>query len=53
MIKYIVYIAAALLIIWSVVYLIRSIQRQLRGQGGCDGACGSCTQHCRRRKSDK
>ena len=53
MVKYIIYLAAALLILWSVFYLIRAIRRQLRGQGGCDGACGSCSRSCQRRKSDK
>jgi hypothetical protein len=50
MIKYIIYIAVAVLILWSVFYLIKVIRRQLKGQGSCDGACGSCGRNCQNRK---
>ena len=43
--KYIIYAAVALLILWAVVYLARHIRRQLRGEGGCGGDCAVC-HHC-------
>jgi hypothetical protein len=50
MVKYFIYIAVAVLILWSVYYVVRAIRRQLKGQGGCDGACGSCSKDCPGRK---
>ena len=40
--KYLIYIAVAALILWAVVYLVRHIRRQMKGD------CGSCG-HLRRR----
>lgn len=50
MVKYLIYAAIAFLILWSVYYLIKVIGRQFKGQGSCDGACGSCSRDCQRRK---
>ena len=38
--KYIIYAGVALLILWAVVYLVRHVRRQLRGEYGCGGDCG-------------
>ena len=49
--KYIIYAAVALLVLWAVVYLVRHVRRQLRGECGCGGGdCASCGQSCSRRK---
>lgn len=46
--KYVIYAAIALLVVWAVVYLVRHIRRQLKGDCGCGqgadcpGNCGSC-----------
>ena len=41
--KYVVYLAIAALVLWAVVYLVRHIRRQLRGDcSSCGGDCGSC-----------
>jgi hypothetical protein len=47
MMKYLIYIAIAALVVWAVVYLVRHIRRQMKGDcgacgGGCDGCGGSC-----------
>lgn len=46
MLKYLIYLAIALLVFWSVFYVVRQIRRQMRGNcascGDCNGACGSC-----------
>ena len=41
--KYVIYAAVALLVLWAVVYLARHVRRQLRGECGCGGSCGGCT----------
>ncbi|MEG0764744.1 MAG: FeoB-associated Cys-rich membrane protein [Pseudoflavonifractor sp.] len=42
--KYIIYAAVAVLILWAVVYLIRNIRRQLRGKcSACGGDCSHCS----------
>ena len=42
-VKYIIYLAVAALVVWAVVYLIRHIRRQLRGDcGSCGGDCSCC-----------
>lgn len=56
--KYLIYIAVAALILWAVVYLVRHIRRQMKGDcGSCGGACGgdcsSCGSACDHRKSRK
>ena len=53
--KYVIYAAVALLILWAAVYLVRHIRRQLRGEcgccgGGCSGDCTSCGHSCGTRK---
>ena len=49
--KYVIYAAVALLILWAVVYLVRHVRRQLRGECGCcGGSCASCGKSCSRRK---
>lgn len=44
--KYFIYTAVAVLILWSVLYLVRHVIRQLRGTccGSCEtcGKCGKC-----------
>ena len=51
--KYIIYAGVALLILWAVVYLVRNVRRQLRGECGCGGDCGgscaSCGHSCGKR----
>ena len=55
--KYVIYAAVALLILWAVVYLVRHVRRQLRGECGCGGSCGgdcaACGQSCGKRKYRK
>lgn len=53
--KYIIYAAVGLLILWAVIYLVRHVRRQLRGEcgccgGSCSGDCASCGQSCSKRK---
>ena len=53
--KYVIYAAVALLILWAAVYLVRHIRRQLRGEcgccgGSCSGDCASCGHSCGTRK---
>ncbi len=49
--KYIIYAAVALLILWAVIYLVRHVRRQLRGEcGSCGGDCASCGHSCSKRK---
>lgn len=49
MLKYLIGAGVFLLILWSVIYLIRHVRRQLRGDcGSCGGDCGSCS-GCSRR----
>lgn len=50
--KYMIYLAIAVLVVWSVWYLLRHVKRQLHGDcgscgGGCDGNCGSCGKSCK------
>ena len=41
--KYVIYAAVALLILWAVVYLVRHVRRQLRGgRGGGEPWGGDC-----------
>lgn len=45
--KYIIYAAVAALAVWAVVYLVRHVCRQLKGDcgscgGGCSGDCSCC-----------
>ena len=50
MLRYLICAAVFLLILWSLVYLVRHIRRQLRGQcGSCGWDCGACA-GCGRRK---
>ncbi len=45
--KYVIYIAIALLVVWAVVYLIRHIRRQMKGDcGACGGGCQGCSGDC-------
>lgn len=47
MLKYVVYLLVAVLICWSVFYLIRHVRKQLKGDcGSCGGSCGSCHGDC-------
>ena len=49
--KYIIYAAVALLILWAVIYLVRHVRMQLRGEcGSCCGDCASCGHSCSKRK---
>lgn len=49
--KYIIYLAAALLIVWSVWYVARTVRRQLKGGCGREGGCESCgADHCGKRR---
>ena len=55
MVKYVIYAALAVLILWSVWYLGRRVARQLRGECGCGGTCGDCGSRphgegCKRKK---
>lgn len=40
--KYVIYAAVAVLVCWSVWYVVRRVRQQLRGQGCCDGNCAQC-----------
>lgn len=42
--KYIIYAAVAALAVWAVVYLVRHVRRQLKGDCGCSG--GGCSGDC-------
>ena len=49
--KYVIYLAVAVLILWAVIYLARHIRRQMKGDcgccgGGCSGDCSSCGPAC-------
>ena len=44
--KYIIYAAVALLVLRAVVYLVRHVRRQLRGECGCGGSCGGDCGSC-------
>ena len=46
--KYVIYLAVAALIGWSVWYLVRCVRRQLRGDCGC--GCGKDCKSCPHRK---
>lgn len=52
--KYVIYLAIAALAVWAVVYLVRHIRRQLRGDcgcgggAGCGGDCSACGKSCKR-----
>lgn len=46
--KYFIYIAVALLIVWAVYYVVKSVRRQMKGDcsscgGGCNGNCSGCS----------
>lgn len=49
--KYLIYLAIAALVVWAVIYLVRHVRRQLKGDCGCAGACGgdcnACGKNCR------
>ena len=47
--KYIIYAGVALLILLAVVYLVRHVRRQLRGECDCGGSCASCGHNCGKR----
>lgn len=53
MIKYIIYLAAAALIVWSVYYVAKNIHRQLHGKHSCDGNCEGCSLDCKAREKKK
>ncbi|MCI6256799.1 MAG: FeoB-associated Cys-rich membrane protein [Clostridiales bacterium] len=50
--KYVIYLAVAALVVWSVWYVARHIRRQLRGDCGCgcSGGCECCGTPCGKRK---
>lgn len=52
--KYVIYLAIAVLVIWSVWYVIRHIRRQLAGrcgcEDGCSGNCSGCGKTCHEQK---
>lgn len=47
--KYVVYIAVALAVLWAVWYLVRRIRAMARGET-CGGDCGRCQRDCESRK---
>ena len=54
MVKYIIYLAAAALIVWSVIYVLIALHRQWKGKNHCDsGGCASCGRQCRPRKTNE
>ena len=46
MLKYLIYAAIAALAVWAVVYLVRHVRRQLRGDCGCGGGADCCNGDC-------
>lgn len=43
--KYLIYAAIAALVVWSVVYVVRHVRAQMRGDCGC-GKGSSCSGNC-------
>jgi hypothetical protein len=50
MIKYVIYAAAVVLIVWSIYYVVKNVRNQLSGKRRCDGNCGGCSLDCPSRK---
>lgn len=49
--KYLVYAAAAALVLWAVWYLVRRFRRWWKGQGDCGCGCEGCPHgSCGRRR---
>lgn len=48
--KYIIYVAVAVLVLWSVWYVLRHVYRQFKGRCSCDGNCASCGNTCKKGK---